>query len=123
MSRPHRVDASRGARTGPTMRDYDAGRAAGHATRAGGGGGGGGSSSGGGCCLLTLLLIPLALPLLPALWLLARQPVGEPLGRRRDDPRHRAGDWHPKRDDPPEHEGGWPAGRRPPLRTNLPEGS
>lgn len=46
-----------------------------------------------------------------------RAPADEPLGSRRHDPRHAAGDWHPGRDEPAAP--AWPGGKRPPLRTNL----
>lgn len=48
-----------------------------------------------------------------------RAPAGEPLGSRRYQPKHAAGEWHPARDESPEPT--WPGGRRPELRDNLPK--
>jgi hypothetical protein len=68
-------------------------------------------------CLRRLLLLPLLIPLALA----RHRHQSGPLGRRRDDPRHAAGDWHTDRGDlPPDHQNGGP---RKPLRTNLEEPS
>lgn len=92
---PHRVDPSRRGHL-PSRPEHRAGYQAGRGDMLhpsdGGTGGIPPRKTG---CPLKLLLLAL-LPLLVLAGLLrhrAPEPAGEPLGRRRDDPRHNAGDW------------------------------
>jgi hypothetical protein len=115
MTRHHPVDPSRRAGNTGGRRDYDRGRADAVARMGGGG-------SRGGCRWLAMLLLPLAPLLAVAVALAKHRDQSGPLGSRRDNPKHAAGQWDAERETPPEHQGGWPGGRRPPLRDNQTEG-
>lgn len=109
---PHRVWPDSASRRAVNWGDHAAGYWAAIDNAKPPTGGSGGKPPRRGClsCLFALLVLMLARH--------RREPDGEPLGRRANDPKHAAGDWYTDRDTAGEQEGG---GKRPPLRDSRGE--